>query len=63
MDLESQLDWLETIKKSQLKDLGAADKVLFIKVTPGTEKEWLEIFEAHPYVRSVSLDWYGTVAN
>ena len=58
MDLASQLDWLETIKKSQLEDLGV-DKLLFIKVTPGTEKEWLAIFESHSYVRSVSLNWYG----
>ena len=58
MDLASQLDWLETIKKSKLEDLGV-DKLLFIKVTPGTEKEWLAVFESYPYVRSVSLNWYG----
>jgi len=57
MDLEAQLDWLETIKKSQLKDLEAADKLLVIKVTPETEKEWVGIFERHPYVKSVSLNW------
>ena len=60
MDLESQLDWLETIKKSQLKDLGI-DKLLFIKVTPGTEKEWIGIFESHPYVRWAELNSYVTV--
>ena len=57
MDLESQLDWLETIKRSQLKDLGAINKLVVINVTPGTEKEWLEIFEPHPYVKSVSPNW------
>jgi hypothetical protein len=62
MDLESQLDWLETVKKSQLKNLGA-DKTLFIKVTPGTEKEWKEIFESHPYVKSVSLNWIFKVVD
>jgi hypothetical protein len=56
MDLVSQLDWLETIKKSQLNDLGAIHKLVVINVTPGTEKEWLEIFETHPYVKSVSLN-------
>ena len=60
MDLASQLDWLETIKKSQLEDLGL-DKLLFIKVTAGTEKEWIKIFESHPYVRSVELNLYVTV--
>ena len=60
MDLESKLDWLETIKKSQLEDL-EVDKLLFIKVTPGTEKEWKGVFESHPYVRSVELNLYVTV--
>ena len=63
MNLESQLDWLETIKKSQLKDLEAINKLLVIKVAPGTEKEWREIFEPHPYVKSVSLNWYVKVVN
>lgn len=63
MDLVSQWDWLETIKRSQLKDLGATDKLLVIKVTPATEKEWIGIFEPHPYVKSVSLNWYIKVVN
>jgi hypothetical protein len=57
MDLASQLDWLETIKKSQLRDLEAIHKILVVRVEPGTEKEWKEIFESHPYVKSVSLNW------
>jgi len=60
MDLASQSDWLETIKKSQLEDLGS-DKYLFIKVKPGTEKEWINIFESHPYVRWAELNLYVTV--
>ena len=63
MDLASQLDWLETIKKSQLRDLEAIHKLLVVRVEPGTEKEWKEIFESHPYVKSVSLNWYGKVVN
>ena len=63
MDLMSQLDWLETIKKSQLRDLEAIHKLVIIKVTPGTEKEWKEIFDSHPYVKSVSLNWYIKVVD
>lgn len=59
MDLESQLDWLETIENLQLKDLRAETKNLLIKVRPGTEKEWVRIFKSHPYVKWAELNEYA----
>jgi hypothetical protein len=61
MDLPAQTDWLETMEKSQLKDLEAETKSVLVKVTPGTEFEWIEFFKSHPYVTWTELNEYADI--
>jgi hypothetical protein len=59
MDMEAQQDWLTTMNKLKLNDLGNDTKNLLIKVTPGTEKYWMQLFKKHPYVTWVELNYMG----
>jgi len=61
MDLSSQNDWLITMDKLELKDLGNDNRYLLIKVQPGTEAFWLNRFRSHPYVKWVELNWYSDI--
>lgn len=59
MDLEAQQDWLETIELLELQNLGNDTKNLLIKVTPGTEKQWMKFFKSVSEVTWVELNYIG----
>ena len=59
MNMEAQQDWLTTMNILKLNDLGNDTKNLLIKVTPGTEKYWMQLFKIHPYVTWVELNHIG----
>jgi hypothetical protein len=61
MDTTSQQDWLETINRLQLVDLGNDTRCVSLKVKPGQEKAWLAVFNDHPYVKWVELNWYAHI--
>jgi hypothetical protein len=59
MDTAAQHDWLLTLNKLELKDLGNETKNLVISVGPGSEKYWIDIFRRHPYVTWAELNYVG----
>ena len=59
MDLPAQEDWLFTMTQLQLNDLQGDTKNILIKVSPGTEKYWMDIFRKHAYVTFVEPNYIG----
>jgi hypothetical protein len=59
MDLDAQQDWVSTIDKLKLHDLGNDTRNLVIEVNPGTEKFWMKKFKEHPYVKWAELNYIG----
>ena len=59
MTIEAQQDWLTTMNILKLNDLGDGTKNLVIKVTPGTEKHWMQLFKVYPDVTWVELNYEG----
>lgn len=54
-----QQDWLETIEALQLIDMHADYKLINVIVPEGTEKRWVEKFNAMPLVKKAQLNEYG----
>lgn len=59
MDITAQNDWLKTMDVLKLQPLQNTNRVVYVKVMPGTETLWVERFEEHPYVKAADLNWYA----
>ena len=59
MNIEAQQDWLTTMNVLKLNDPENGSKNLVIKVAPGTEKRWMQLFKLHRSVAWVELNYIG----